>query len=79
MISFIGLSTSGKSENIIEAFRAAKSKSLITLGLFGANGLEDKSLCDLSLCVPSSSTMRIQEEHTFLLHLLVQLTETLLF
>ena len=76
---FIGLSTSGKSENIIEAFRIAKAKSLVTLGLFGEKGLSEATLCDLSLCVPSSSTMRIQEEHIFALHLLVQLTESLLY
>jgi D-sedoheptulose 7-phosphate isomerase len=74
----IGLSTSGKSENIVEAFRAAKAKSLVTLGLFGENGVAESALCDLPLCVPSLSTMRIQEEHIFCLHLLVQLTEALL-
>jgi len=76
---FIGLSTSGKSENIIEAFRVAKAKSLVTVGLFGETGIYELALCDLSLCVPSSSTMRIQEEHIFTLHLLVQLTESLLY
>jgi D-sedoheptulose 7-phosphate isomerase len=76
---FIGLSTSGRSENIIESFRVAKAKSLVTLGLFGEKGLQNPGLCDLSLTVPSSSTMRIQEEHIFCLHLLVQLTEALLF
>jgi D-sedoheptulose 7-phosphate isomerase len=76
---FIGLSTSGKSENIIEAFRAAKAKSLVTLGLFGAAGLAEAPLCDLPLSLPSDETMRIQEEHIFLLHLLVQLTEAVLF
>ena len=76
---FIGLSTSGKSENIIEAFHAARAKSLVTFGLFGQTNILEPSLCDLPLYVPSSSTMRIQEEHIFCLHLLVQLTETLLF
>jgi D-sedoheptulose 7-phosphate isomerase len=76
---FIGLSTSGKSENIIEAFRAAQVKSLTTVGLFGEKGLQEPSLCDLPLSVPSDATMRIQEEHIFSLHLLVQLTESLLF
>jgi D-sedoheptulose 7-phosphate isomerase len=76
---FIGLSTSGKSENIIEAFRIAKAKSLVTLGLFGEKGLAKATLCDLPLSIPSSSTMRIQEEHIFALHLLVQLTESLLY
>jgi D-sedoheptulose 7-phosphate isomerase len=76
---FIGMSTSGKSENIIEAFRVAKAKSLVTLGLFGEKDISESALCDLPLSVPSSSTMRIQEEHIFCLHLLVQLTESLLF
>jgi D-sedoheptulose 7-phosphate isomerase len=76
---FIGLSTSGKSENIIEAFRVARARSLRTIGLFGESGMLHPGLCDFSLNVPSSSTMRIQEEHIFCLHLLVQLTESMLF
>lgn len=76
---FIGLSTSGKSPNIIEAFRAAKAKSIATLGLFGQSGLPQGSLCDLPLTIASASTMRIQEEHIFILHLLVELTESLLY
>jgi D-sedoheptulose 7-phosphate isomerase len=75
---FIGLSTSGKSENIIETFSVAKAQSLVTFGLFGEKGLQNSGLCDLPLCVPSPSTMRIQEEHIFCLHLLVQLTEALM-
>lgn len=75
---FIGLTTSGKSPNILHAFRAAKSQKLVTLGLFGAVGLVELGLCDLPLNVPSKTTMRIQEEHIFALHLLAQLTESLL-
>ncbi|MGB5106941.1 MAG: SIS domain-containing protein [Candidatus Zixiibacteriota bacterium] len=76
--TFIGLSTSGRSKNIIEAFRAAKSRGLTTLGLFGRSGLSEPALCDLALSVPSPTTMRIQEEHIFALHLLAQLTELLI-
>ena len=76
---FIGLSTSGKSENIVEAFRTAKSRSMATFGLFGESGLREQSLCDLPLIIPSASTMRIQEEQIFVLHLLVELTEKLMF
>ncbi len=75
---FIGLSTSGKSKNILEAFRVAKSRGLITFGLFGQAGLTEPNLCDLALNVPSTTTMRIQEEHIFALHLLAQLTESLM-
>ncbi len=75
---FIGLSTSGKSKNILEAFRTAKSRGLTTFGLFGQAGLVEPALCDLALNVPSTTTMRIQEEHIFALHLLAQLTESLI-
>jgi D-sedoheptulose 7-phosphate isomerase len=75
---FIGLTTSGKSPNILAAFKAAKSRGLSTLGLFGEAGLAEPGLCDLALNVPSKTTMRIQEEHIFALHLLAQLTESLL-
>ncbi len=75
---FIGISTSGRSRNIIEAFRAANARKLVTLGLFGEAGLSEPDLCNLALNVPSTTTMRIQEEHIFALHLLAQLTETLL-
>lgn len=76
---FIGLSTSGKSANVIEAFKAARQKSMLAVGLFGGAGLADDSLCDLSLRVPGETTMRIQEEHIFALHLLVELIEHHLF
>jgi D-sedoheptulose 7-phosphate isomerase len=76
---FIGISTSGKSPNIMAAFRAARAGSIATLGLFGETGINDRSLCDLPLTVPSSATMRIQEEHIFVLHLLVELTEAVMF
>ncbi len=75
---FIGLSTSGSSANIITAFKIAKERGLVTFGLFGEKGCAEEELCGLSLCVPSSSTMRIQEEHIFVLHLLAQLSEQLL-
>ena len=75
---FIGLSTSGKSKNIVAAFRSAKDRGLVTLGLFGPAGLSEPDLCDFSLNVPASTTMRIQEEHIFALHLLAQLTELLI-
>ncbi len=75
---FIGLSTSGSSANILKAFACAREKGLVTIGMFGEKGCATASLVDLSLAVPSTSTMRIQEEHIFALHLLAQLTEKLL-
>lgn len=76
---FIGLSTSGRSANVLAAFATAREQGLTTLGLFGAAGPADADLCELPLLVPHKSTMRIQEEHTFALHLLVELTEARYF
>jgi D-sedoheptulose 7-phosphate isomerase len=77
--AFIGISTSGRSENVISAFAVARDNGLTRIGLFGEAGLSDASLCDCSLRVPSTSVMRIQEEHCFALHLLVELIEQQLF
>ena len=76
---FIGLSTSGRSANVLAAFATAREQGLTTLGLFGAAGPADADLCELPLLVPHKSTMRIQEEHIFALHLLVELTEARYF
>ncbi|MFH2057024.1 MAG: SIS domain-containing protein [bacterium] len=72
---FIGLSTSGRSANVLAAFAVAQRRGLTTIGLFGESGPIDPNLCELPLLIPTKTTMRIQEEHIFALHLLVQLTE----
>ncbi len=59
----IGISTSGKSPNILAALKAAREKGLVTVGLTGGTGGELPSLCDILLKIPSSTTSRIQEMH----------------
>lgn len=59
----IGISTSGTSPNVIEAFKEARGKGLITVGLTGQTGGDLASLCDILLKVPSTTTSRIQEMH----------------
>ena len=59
----IGISTSGKSPNIIKAFEVARQKKLITVGLTGSTGGGLPQLVDLLITVPSSTTSRIQEMH----------------
>jgi D-sedoheptulose 7-phosphate isomerase len=76
---FIGISTSGNSENILDAFRVARRRSLTTFGLCGKAGIKEPALCDLVLAVPSLTTARVQEEHIFALHLLTELIEITLF
>jgi D-sedoheptulose 7-phosphate isomerase len=70
-----GLSTSGNSKNIINAFEAARLKSMITIGFTGDNGGKMKSSSDYLLNVPSTDTPRIQESHILLGHIICQLVE----
>jgi len=71
----VGLSTSGNSPNIVEAFKAAKEKGMITVGFTGATGGKLKDLSDHLFNVPSTITPRIQESHIMLGHIICQLVE----
>ncbi len=71
----VGLSTSGNSPNIVEAFKAAKEKGMITVGFTGESGGKLKELSDHLFNVPSTVTPRIQESHIMLGHIICQLVE----
>jgi D-sedoheptulose 7-phosphate isomerase len=75
----IGLSTSGNSKNIMNAFEVAREKGLITIGFTGATGGKMKPLSDHLINVPSSDTPRIQESHILLGHIICQLVEEKLY
>ena len=66
----IGISTSGNSENVIQAVHAANKMGISTIGLLGRDGGKLKSLCNLSITVPSEVTARIQEAHILIGHTL---------
>jgi D-sedoheptulose 7-phosphate isomerase len=72
---FVGISTSGQSQNILCAMREAKMKSLIVIGLLGKGGGEAKTIADHSFVVPSDITARIQEMHIMIGHMLCDLIE----
>jgi D-sedoheptulose 7-phosphate isomerase len=74
---FIGISTSGNSEGILNAFRSAKSIGCRTLGFSGRDGGKMNSLCDLNIVVPSASTARIQEMHILIGHILCKAVDDL--
>ena len=76
---FIGISTSGNSENIIQALKEGKKRGIINVGLTGKNGGRMKDLCDFCLCVPSLDTPRIQESHLMIEHILCGMIEEELF
>ncbi|HEY3386382.1 MAG TPA: D-sedoheptulose 7-phosphate isomerase [Saprospiraceae bacterium] len=71
----IGLSTSGNSINIIEAFKKAKRKGMITVGFTGESGGRMKEDCDFLINVPSTDTPRIQESHIMAGHIICELVE----
>ena len=75
----VGLSTSGNSANIVNAFETAKEKEIITIGLTGFTGGMMKEISDYLLNVPSTDTPRIQESHILLGHIICELVEEKLF
>lgn len=70
----IGISTSGNSPNVVKAVKEAKDMGLITIGFSGAQG-KLKEICDITFCVDSPTTARIQEVHILLGHILCDITE----
>jgi D-sedoheptulose 7-phosphate isomerase len=75
----IGLSTSGRSENVAKALAAARSVGATPLALTGAQGRVVGRQADLVLAVPTTSTPRIQELHILALHALCDLVEEAIF
>jgi D-sedoheptulose 7-phosphate isomerase len=71
----VGLSTSGNSLNIINAFEAAKEKKMVTIAFTGKSGGKLNGLADHLINVPSEDTPRIQESHITLGHIICQLVE----
>lgn len=59
----IGITTSGRSPNIIKAFETARAAGLVTVAFSGSGGGEAVRVADHSLIVPSAATARIQEMH----------------
>jgi len=76
---FIGISTSGRSPNILNALRTARDKGLVTVGLTGRLGGDMPGLCDHCLRTPSDLTPRIQEGHISIGHTICYLIEQQLF
>lgn len=74
----VGISTSGKSENVIEAVMRARRMGLYRIALTGASGGELKGLVDTLIAVPSDLTPRIQECHILAGHALCDAVESAL-
>jgi D-sedoheptulose 7-phosphate isomerase len=75
----VGISTSGKSGNVLKALAAAKARGMVTIALAGRFGSRLQEISQYCLCVPSDQTSRIQEAHILIGHIIAQLTERELF
>lgn len=71
----IGISTSGRSANVLRAVQASREIGIHTIGLLGRDGGALAALCDSALVVPGQTTARIQEAHIFIGHTLCALVE----
>ncbi|MDX9742930.1 MAG: D-sedoheptulose 7-phosphate isomerase [Arcobacteraceae bacterium] len=71
----IGISTSGNSKNVINAFKVASSLGCLTLGISGRNGGAMNEVCEFNLVVRSDDTPRIQEMHILFIHTICQIID----
>ncbi len=71
----IAISTSGNSENVIRGIDTAKSKSMKVIILTGKSGGQMADLGDVTICIPSDDTQRIQEGHLLAEHILCESVE----
>ena len=75
----VGLSTSGNSKNIVQAFEKAREMGVHTIGLTGETGGLLKDLSDILLNVPSNDTPRVQESHILIGHIICEFVENAIF
>jgi D-sedoheptulose 7-phosphate isomerase len=71
----LGISTSGRSANVLAGLTAARAGGLATLALTGGDGGSMREAADVCIAVPSAETPRVQEGHTLVAHILCELVE----
>ena len=75
----LGISTSGNSQNVVDACLVAKAKGIKVIGLTGEKGGALKPLCDVAIRVPATSTPEVQEYHLPIYHALCIMAEETFF
>ncbi len=75
----IGISTSGRSANVVRAMSTAKKLGLHTVGLMGSSRGPLAEAVDYCICAPSTETPRIQECHILIGHIIAELVEQAIF
>ena len=71
----VGISTSGRSKNLVKAFTAARGRGLKLISMTGATGGDLLALSDICMRIPSTDTQKIQEAHIVLGHIFCGLVE----
>ena len=72
---FIGISTSGNSQNIINGIEMCKNNNIKTITFLGKDGGKLKNISDTYLLLPYKSTARVQEHHIMAIHLICEIVE----
>jgi D-sedoheptulose 7-phosphate isomerase len=76
---FVGISTSGKSPNILAALKIARERKLVTIGFTRDGQTPMSALCDVTVGVPAAETALIQQIHITAAHAICHLVERALF
>ncbi len=76
---FIGISTSGNSQNVLNAFESAKARGITTVALVGRDGGKMGQMADYAIIIPSDKTPRIQESHLLVEHIICDIIEKEIF
>lgn len=71
----VGLSTSGRSANVLAGLKAARQRSATTVGFTGRRGDEMRDVCDVVVQIPSDHTAVIQECHQLIGHYICQVID----
>lgn len=71
----VGITTSGRSPNVVAALAKAREMGIATIGLLGGDGGPALPLCDHAIVVQSTETARVQEVHITLGHTILELVE----
>ena len=73
--ALIGMTTSGNSQNVVNACKVARTFGIGTIGMTGENGGKLLELCDVTIRVPACETFRVQEYHLPIYHTLCAMLE----
>ena len=66
----LAISTSGNSENVVNAAKVARATGCRVIALTGADGGKLREICDICICAPETETFKIQELHLPIYHYL---------